>query len=76
MNIDEGLFAFHHFLNIGLELVDLDALFTDDDARTSGMDIYLGLVGHPLDFDPRNSGMIEPLLDKSRSFRSSCSNAA
>src|SRR5262249_58534862 len=64
VNIDEGFLALHHFLDVGLELVDLDALLADNDSGPRGMDVYLGLVGHPLDFDAGNARVVQALLDE------------
>src|SRR5262249_52309816 len=41
--IDECLFAFHQFLDVALELVDLGALLADNNSGPRGMDIELGL---------------------------------
>ena len=43
-----------------LELFDLGALLADDDAGTRRVNIDLGFVRRPLDFDARNAGVIEP----------------
>src|SRR5258708_17843441 len=64
MNIDERFLALHQSLDIALELVDLRALLADDDSGTRRMNIDLGLVGHPLDLDPRDAGVVEAPLDK------------
>ena len=62
MNINVGFLALHQFLDVDLELFDLGALLPNDDSRPCGVDVNLGLVRHPLDFDLRDARMIKALL--------------
>src|SRR5260370_26521093 len=64
MDVDKRVAPLHQLRDVNLKLVDFGALLADHDSRTRGMNVDLGLVGHPLDFDPRDSGVVEPLLDK------------
>src|SRR5260370_33662945 len=64
MDVDKRVAPLHQLRDVNLELVDFGALLSDHDSRTRGMNVDLGLVGHPLDFDSRDSGVVKPLLDK------------
>src|SRR4029434_9023472 len=61
-DVDEHL-ATRRLLQLLPELVDLRPLAADDDARARGVDVDLQLVRRALDFDPRHTGVHEPLLE-------------
>src|SRR5208282_458347 len=64
VDIDKRVAPLHQLLDINLQLVDFRALLADHDTGARRVNVYFGLVGHPLDFNPRDAGVIEPLLDE------------
>ena len=62
-NVDEHV-AIGSALDALFQPLDLDALATDDDSRTGGVDIDLELVRRALDVDRRDSGMPQTLLER------------
>src|SRR5690348_6180634 len=50
-----------HLGEIGAQLLDVGALFADDDARPGRMDGDAGLLGGALDDDARHAGLQQPL---------------
>ena len=63
MNVDVTL-ASGKLGDLLLELFDLGALLADNDAGPCGMDIDFGFVRRALDFDARDTRVIEPALEK------------
>jgi hypothetical protein len=45
-----------------LQLLDLGALFTNNDTWTGGVDVNLRFVSRPFDFNLRDAGVIKPAL--------------